>query len=147
MLQPIRGRRTQVKHVTGLTGLDEALRHNWYQSKAPVPSVIGEAVPVAPVPPLPGVQVSFVAPVPPSPPMIAAEEPVVQVERFLRLQPPTYIGGPNPDTVEHWIHEIESVDTPIDGVDTGSTSLKLFHEDRVKCADTVPSTVDTRPSP
>ncbi|MQL81897.1 hypothetical protein Taro_014366, partial [Colocasia esculenta] len=41
---------------------------------------------------------------------------------------------------------IDSVDTPIDGVDTGSESLKLFHEDRVKCVDTVPSSVDTRPS-
>ncbi|MQL82144.1 hypothetical protein Taro_014606 [Colocasia esculenta] len=39
-----------------------------------------------------------------------------------------------------------SVDTPIDGVDTGSESLKLFHEDRVKCVDIAPSSVDTRPS-
>ncbi|MQL77077.1 hypothetical protein Taro_009490, partial [Colocasia esculenta] len=31
-----------------------------------------------------------------------------------------------------------SVDTPIDGVDTGSESLKVFHEDRVKCVDTTP---------
>ncbi|MQL97802.1 hypothetical protein Taro_030504 [Colocasia esculenta] len=72
-----------------------------------VPLVVGEAVPVAPVPPPPGVEVPFVAPVPPSPPVIATEEPVVQVERFLRLQPPTYTGGPNPDTAEHWIHEID----------------------------------------
>ncbi|MQL72850.1 hypothetical protein Taro_005195 [Colocasia esculenta] len=35
-LRPVRGRRTRVKHVTGLTGLDEALRHSWYQSKAAV---------------------------------------------------------------------------------------------------------------
>ncbi|MQL75609.1 hypothetical protein Taro_007971 [Colocasia esculenta] len=77
--------------------------------QALVPPVIGEAVPVALVPPPPGVEVPFVAPVPPSPPVIAAEEPVVQVERFLRLQPPTYTGGPNPDTTEHWIHEIERV--------------------------------------
>ncbi|MQM20356.1 hypothetical protein Taro_053374, partial [Colocasia esculenta] len=97
-LRPVRGRRTRVKHVTGLTGLDEAFRHSWYQSKvvvmadrrdwggggddpeestqrmieriwesltdirmrmdqqAPVPPVIGEAVPVAPVPPPPGVE-------------------------------------------------------------------------------------------
>ncbi|MQM00857.1 hypothetical protein Taro_033605 [Colocasia esculenta] len=41
---------------------------------------------------------------------------------------------------------IDSVDTPIDGVDTGSESLKLFHEDRVKCVDTAPGSVDTRPS-
>ena len=39
-----------------------------------------------------------------------------------------------------------SVDTPIDGVDTGSESLKVFHEDRVKCVDTVHGRVDTRPS-
>ncbi|MQM17083.1 hypothetical protein Taro_050051, partial [Colocasia esculenta] len=148
-LQPVRGRRTRVRHVTGLTGLDEAFRHSWYQSKvvvmadrrdwggggddpeestqrmieriwesltdirmrmdqqAPVPPVVGEAIPVAPVPPPPGVEVPFVALVPPSPPMISAEEPVVQVERFLRLQPPTYTGGLNPNTAEHWIHEIE----------------------------------------
>ncbi|MQM02106.1 hypothetical protein Taro_034867 [Colocasia esculenta] len=95
-LRPIRGRRTRVKHVTGLTDLDEAFHHSWYQSKAvvmadrrdwggggddpeestqrmieriwesladirmrmdrqaPVPPVIGEAVPVAPIPPQPG---------------------------------------------------------------------------------------------
>ncbi|MQM19811.1 hypothetical protein Taro_052823 [Colocasia esculenta] len=35
-LRPVRGRRTRVKHVTGLTGLDEAFRHSWYQSKAVV---------------------------------------------------------------------------------------------------------------
>ncbi|MQM05132.1 hypothetical protein Taro_037940, partial [Colocasia esculenta] len=150
-LRPVHGRRTRVRHVTGLTGLDEVFRHSWYQSKAvvmddrrdcggggddpeestqrmieriweslteirmrmdqqaPVPPVTGEAVPVAPVPPPPGVEVPYVAPVPPSPPVIVAEEPVVQVERFLRLQPPTYSGGPNPDTAEHWIHEIERV--------------------------------------
>ncbi|MQM04396.1 hypothetical protein Taro_037194 [Colocasia esculenta] len=38
-----------------------------------------------------------------------------------------------------------SVDTPIDGVDTGSESLKVFHEDRVKCVDTAPGSVDTSP--
>ncbi|MQL94167.1 hypothetical protein Taro_026820 [Colocasia esculenta] len=121
-LWPVRGRRTRVKHVIGLTGLDEAFRRSWYQSKAvvmadrrdwggggddpeesthrmieriwesltdirmkmnqqaPVPLVIGEVVPMAPVPPPPGVEVPFVAPVPPSPPVIAVEEPVVQVE-------------------------------------------------------------------
>ncbi|MQM22766.1 hypothetical protein Taro_055823 [Colocasia esculenta] len=46
--------------------------------QAPVPPVIGEAVPVAPIPPPPGVEVPFVAPVPPSPPVIAAEEPVLK---------------------------------------------------------------------
>ncbi|MQM15356.1 hypothetical protein Taro_048300 [Colocasia esculenta] len=39
-----------------------------------------------------------------------------------------------------------SVDTPIDGVDTGYQSLKQFHEDKVQCVDTVPGSVDTRPS-
>ncbi|MQL88791.1 hypothetical protein Taro_021361, partial [Colocasia esculenta] len=150
-LWPVRGRRTRVKYVTGLTGLDETFRHSWYQSnaavmadrrdwggggddpeestqrmiekiweslteirmrmdqQAPIPPVTKEAVPVAPVPPPLGVEVPFVAPVPPSPPVIAAEEPVVQIERFLRLQPPTYSGGPNLHTAEHWIHEIERV--------------------------------------
>ncbi|MQL79760.1 hypothetical protein Taro_012212 [Colocasia esculenta] len=101
-LRPVRGRWTRVKHVTNLTGLDEAFHHSWYQRKAvvmadrrdwggggddpeestqriieriwesltdirmrmdqqaPVPPVIGEAVPVAPVPPPPGVEVPFV---------------------------------------------------------------------------------------
>ncbi|MQL75906.1 hypothetical protein Taro_008282 [Colocasia esculenta] len=73
--------------------------------QAPVPPVAvppedGEAVLVAPVPPR--VEVPFVAPVPP--PVLLAEEPVMQVEKFLRLQPPTYSGGPNPDTAEHWVH-------------------------------------------
>ncbi|MQL97497.1 hypothetical protein Taro_030181 [Colocasia esculenta] len=35
-LRPVRGRRTRVEHVTGLTGLDEAFHHSWYQSKAVV---------------------------------------------------------------------------------------------------------------
>ncbi|MQM10885.1 hypothetical protein Taro_043786 [Colocasia esculenta] len=75
-----------------------------------VPPVIGEAVPVAPVPPPPGVEVPIMPSIPP-PPVMVAEEPVLQVEKFLRLQPPTYTGGPNPDTAEHWIHEIERVFT------------------------------------
>ncbi|MQL99535.1 hypothetical protein Taro_032259, partial [Colocasia esculenta] len=80
--------------------------------QAPVPPVTvppgdGEAIPVAPVPPR--VEVPFVEPVPPPPPVLLAEEPVMQVEKFLRLQPPTYSGGPNPDTAEHWVHEIERV--------------------------------------
>ncbi|MQL70968.1 hypothetical protein Taro_003296, partial [Colocasia esculenta] len=80
--------------------------------QAPVPLVAvppgdGEAVPVAPVPPR--VEVPFASPVPPPPPVLIAEEPVMQVEKFLRLQPPTYSGGPNPDTAEHWVHEIERV--------------------------------------
>ncbi|MQM23382.1 hypothetical protein Taro_056446 [Colocasia esculenta] len=72
-----------------------------------VPPGDGEAVLVAPVPPR--AEVPFVAPVPP--PVLLAEEPVLQVEKFLRLQPPTYSGGPNPDTAEHWVHEIERVFT------------------------------------
>ncbi|MQL91572.1 hypothetical protein Taro_024184 [Colocasia esculenta] len=73
--------------------------------QAPVPPVAmppgdGETVPVALVPPR--VEVPFAAPVPPPPPpVLIAEEPVMQVEKFLRLQPPTYLGGPNPDTAEH----------------------------------------------
>ncbi|MQM00753.1 hypothetical protein Taro_033492 [Colocasia esculenta] len=154
-LRPVRGRRTRIKYVISLTGLDEAFRHSWYQSKkfemadrrdwggggddpekstqrmieriwesltdirarmdqqalvppVAVPSGDGETVPIAPVPP--GVEVQFVAPVPPPPPpVLLAEEPVMQVEKFLRLQPPTYLGGPNPDTAEHWVHEIERV--------------------------------------
>ncbi|MQL76687.1 hypothetical protein Taro_009075 [Colocasia esculenta] len=103
-LRPVRGRRTRVKYVIGLTGLNGAFRHSWYQSKvvvmadrrdwggggddpeestqrmieriwesltdirarmdqqAPVPPVTREEVPVAPVPPQPGVDVPFVAP-------------------------------------------------------------------------------------
>ncbi|MQL71412.1 hypothetical protein Taro_003740 [Colocasia esculenta] len=72
-----------------------------------VPPGDGETVPIAPVPP--GVEVPFAAPVPPPPPVLLAEEPVMQVEKLLRLQPPTYSGGPNPDTAEHWVHEIERV--------------------------------------
>ncbi|MQL72120.1 hypothetical protein Taro_004445 [Colocasia esculenta] len=80
--------------------------------QAPVPPVAvppgdGETLPIAPVPPR--VEVPFVAPVPPPPPVLLAEEPVMQVEKFLRLQPPTYSGGPNLDTAEHWVHEIERV--------------------------------------
>ncbi|MQL98318.1 hypothetical protein Taro_031025 [Colocasia esculenta] len=67
----------------------------------------GETVPITPVPP--GVEVPFVAPVPPPPPVLLAEEPVMQVEKFLRLQSSTYSGEPNPDTAEHWVHEIERV--------------------------------------
>ncbi|MQL73064.1 hypothetical protein Taro_005416 [Colocasia esculenta] len=148
-LRPVRGRRTRIKYVIGLTGLAEAFRdkisemadrRDWggvgddpeestqrmieriwesltdirarMDQQAPVPPVAvppgdGEAVPVAPIPLR--VEVPFVAPVPPPPPVQLAEEPVMQVERFLRLQPPTYLGGPNPDTAEHWVHEIERV--------------------------------------
>ncbi|MQL83578.1 hypothetical protein Taro_016062 [Colocasia esculenta] len=82
--------------------------------QAPVPPVAvppgdGETVPIVPVPPPPGVEVPFVAPFPPPPPVLLAEKPVMQVEKFLRLQPPTYLGGPNPDSAEHWVHEIERV--------------------------------------
>ncbi|MQM16398.1 hypothetical protein Taro_049353, partial [Colocasia esculenta] len=61
-----------------------------------VPSGDGETVPIVP----PGVEVPFVSPLPPPPPVLLAEEPVMQVEKFLRLQPHTYSGGPNPDTAE-----------------------------------------------
>ncbi|MQM01483.1 hypothetical protein Taro_034241 [Colocasia esculenta] len=82
--------------------------------QAPVPPVAvpprdGETVPIVPVPPPPRAEVPFVAPLPPPPPLLLVEEPVKQVEKFLRLQPPTYSGGPNPDTAEHWVHEIERV--------------------------------------
>ncbi|MQL97908.1 hypothetical protein Taro_030606, partial [Colocasia esculenta] len=83
--------------------------------QAPVPPIAvppgdGEAVPVAPVAPdPPRVEVPFAAPVPPPPPVLIVEEPVMQVEKFLRLQPPTYSRGPNPATAEHWVHEIERV--------------------------------------
>ncbi|MQL98687.1 hypothetical protein Taro_031401 [Colocasia esculenta] len=154
-LRPVRGRRTRIKYIIGLTGLNEAFRHSWYQSKklemvdrrdwggggddpedntqrmieriwesltdirarmdqqapmppAAVPPVVGGAVPEAPVPPPPGMELLFV---PPSPPVRVMEEPVMQVEKFLRLQPPTYTGGPNPDMAEHWVHEIERVFT------------------------------------
>ncbi|MQL87241.1 hypothetical protein Taro_019766 [Colocasia esculenta] len=79
--------------------------------QAPVPPVAvppgdGGTVPEVPVPPPPGMELPFV---PPSPPVRVMEEPVMQVEKFLRLQPPTYTGGLNPDTAEHWVHEIERV--------------------------------------
>ncbi|MQL69609.1 hypothetical protein Taro_001899 [Colocasia esculenta] len=32
-LRPVRGRQTRVKSVIGLTGLDEAFHHTWYESK------------------------------------------------------------------------------------------------------------------
>ncbi|MQM19545.1 hypothetical protein Taro_052551 [Colocasia esculenta] len=90
----------------------ESLTDIWARmdQQMPVPPVAvppwdGEAVPVAPVPPR--VEVPFVAPMPPPPPVLIAEEPVMQVEKFLRLQLPTYSGGPNPDTAEHWDHEVE----------------------------------------
>ncbi|MQM14977.1 hypothetical protein Taro_047913, partial [Colocasia esculenta] len=52
--------------------------------------------------------------------------------------------GGNAGRISRFCHG--SVDTPIDGVDTGSESLKLFHENRVKCVDTVLGSVDTRSS-
>ncbi|MQL70762.1 hypothetical protein Taro_003081 [Colocasia esculenta] len=32
-LRPVRGRRTRIKFVSGLWGLNEAFHHSWYQSK------------------------------------------------------------------------------------------------------------------
>ncbi|MQL94660.1 hypothetical protein Taro_027316 [Colocasia esculenta] len=107
-LWPVRGRWTRIKYIIGLTGLAEAFRHSWYQSKkymewlieeigvveemiwrkASVPPVAvppgdGETVPIAPVPPR--VEVPFVAPVPPPPPVLLAEEPVMQL--YLKVCP------------------------------------------------------------
>ncbi|MQM19020.1 hypothetical protein Taro_052019 [Colocasia esculenta] len=35
-LRPVHGRRTRIKYVIGLTGLTEAFRHSWYQSKVQI---------------------------------------------------------------------------------------------------------------
>ncbi|MQM20818.1 hypothetical protein Taro_053846, partial [Colocasia esculenta] len=96
--------------------------------QAPVPPVAeppgdGETVPIAPVPP--GVEVPFVVPLPP-PPVLIAEELVMQVEKFLRLQPPTYSGGLNPDTTEHWVHEIERVFTTMRCLATDKVMLAAY---------------------
>ncbi|MQL75349.1 hypothetical protein Taro_007714 [Colocasia esculenta] len=32
-LHPVRGRRTRIKYIVGLTGLAEAFCHSWYQRK------------------------------------------------------------------------------------------------------------------
>ncbi|MQL83504.1 hypothetical protein Taro_015988 [Colocasia esculenta] len=124
-LRPVRGRQTRIKFVSGLTGLNEAFHHSWYQSEvrevemadrrdwggggedpkestqcmieriwesltdirmrmdqqAPIPpaTIPSDAgIPVAPVAPPPRVEVPSVAPVPP--PVMAVEEPVMQVE-------------------------------------------------------------------
>ncbi|MQM14450.1 hypothetical protein Taro_047377 [Colocasia esculenta] len=128
-LRPVRGRRTRIKYVTSLTGLNEkfemADRRDWggggddpeestprmieriwesltdirrrMDQQASVPPVAvppgdGETVPIVPVLPPPGAEAPFVVPLPPPPPVLVAEEPVMQVEKFLRLQPPTYSG-------------------------------------------------------
>ncbi|MQL86002.1 hypothetical protein Taro_018514, partial [Colocasia esculenta] len=122
LLRPVRGRRTRIKYVIGLTGLAEKfemtdrrdcggggddpeestqrmIERIWESltdirrrtdQQAPVPPVAvppgdGEIVPIVTVPPPPGVEVPFVAPLPPPPPVLLAEEPVMQVEKFLRL--------------------------------------------------------------
>ncbi|MQL88909.1 hypothetical protein Taro_021478 [Colocasia esculenta] len=41
-LRPVHGRRTRIKYVIGLTGLAEAFRHSWYQSKKFLKWLIGE---------------------------------------------------------------------------------------------------------
>ncbi|MQL93559.1 hypothetical protein Taro_026209 [Colocasia esculenta] len=90
--------------------VEEMIQRKALSAPAPpvaVPPGDGETVHVVPVPPR--VEVPFVAPVPPPPPVLLTEEPVMQVEKFLRLQPPSYSGGPNPDIAEHWVHEIERV--------------------------------------
>ncbi|MQM23749.1 hypothetical protein Taro_056816, partial [Colocasia esculenta] len=45
--------------------------------------------------------------------------------------------------ITHFCHG--GVDTPLGGADTGSESLKQFHENRVHCVDTVLGSVDTSP--
>ncbi|MQL81643.1 hypothetical protein Taro_014110, partial [Colocasia esculenta] len=81
-----------------LTDIQRRMDQQALVPQVAMPSGDGETVLIAPVPP--GVEVPFVAPMPPPPPVLLAEEPVMQVEKFLRLQPPIYSGGPNPDTVE-----------------------------------------------
>ncbi|MQL81214.1 hypothetical protein Taro_013666 [Colocasia esculenta] len=77
------------------------------------PQVVEEAVPVpvAPPPPPPGVEVPPIVPIPrvASVRPASTEEPTVIVEMFMRLQPPTYLGGLNPNTAKHWVHKIERV--------------------------------------
>ncbi|MQM23800.1 hypothetical protein Taro_056870 [Colocasia esculenta] len=91
-----------------------------------VPPGDGETVPIVPVPPPPGVEVPFVAPLPPPPPVLLAEESVMQVEKFLRLQPPTYSRGPNSDTAEHWVHEIERVFATMRCLETDKVVLAAY---------------------
>ncbi|MQM05864.1 hypothetical protein Taro_038680 [Colocasia esculenta] len=81
------------------------------QPTAVVSPIVVEAVPRAPPPPPPRVEVPPIVPILLAVPtqLASAEEFTTLVERFLRLQPPTYSGGPNPDTTEHWVHEIERV--------------------------------------
>ncbi|MQL88952.1 hypothetical protein Taro_021511 [Colocasia esculenta] len=64
------------------------------QSAAAMPPFVEEAVPVAPVPL--GVEIPPYEPVVPTVPArpIGVEDPTVLVERFLRLQPPTFSGDP-----------------------------------------------------
>ncbi|MQM03664.1 hypothetical protein Taro_036448 [Colocasia esculenta] len=55
------------------------------------------------------VRMDHQAPVPPVvvPPGDGEAVPVALVPP--RVEPPTYSGGPNPDSAEHWVHEIERV--------------------------------------
>ncbi|MQL88187.1 hypothetical protein Taro_020740 [Colocasia esculenta] len=85
-----------------LTDIRARMDHQAPVPPAAVPPVVGGPILEAPVPPPPGMELPFV---PPLLPIRVMEEPVMQVEKFLRLQPPTYMGGPNPDTAEHWIHD------------------------------------------
>ncbi|MQM14105.1 hypothetical protein Taro_047038 [Colocasia esculenta] len=100
--------------------------------QAPVPPIAvppgdGETVPIVPVPPPLGVEVPFVAPLPPPPQVLLAEEPVMQVKKFLRLQPPTYSEGPNPDIAEHWVHEIERAFATMRCPTTDKVVLTAYH--------------------
>ncbi|MQL70165.1 hypothetical protein Taro_002468 [Colocasia esculenta] len=71
----------------------------------------------------------------------------IKAAKIVRWNPPLHGLLLNVDGASKGISRFchGSVDTPIDGVDTGSEFLKLFHENRVKCVDTVYGRVDTRP--
>ncbi|MQM19462.1 hypothetical protein Taro_052467 [Colocasia esculenta] len=106
--RPDRGRRSRVKLVISF---DQKWQIGDIGEEVTAVPVVEEAVPAASILPPVGVEVPPVVPVVPAVPArpASAEETTALVERFLRLQPPTYSGGPNPDTAEHWIHEIERV--------------------------------------
>ncbi|MQM20778.1 hypothetical protein Taro_053806 [Colocasia esculenta] len=76
-----------------------------------VPPIVEKAVPVAPPPPPPLVEVPPVVPILPAVPawVASVEDPTALGEKFLRLQLPAYSGGLNPNTAEHWVHEVERV--------------------------------------
>ncbi|MQL91197.1 hypothetical protein Taro_023800 [Colocasia esculenta] len=65
----------------------------------------------------------------------------------LKFPTPSGIGEVAGNQIEARVYRFchGSVDTPIDGVDIETESLKVFHEDRVKCVDTALGSVDTSP--